>query len=96
MRKANDQKINEVFTELLKAYKLEGKMGEAKVINAWPVLMGSAVANRTTNIKLFERKLFITINSASLRQELFLAREKIRTMLNEEAGLEVVEEVVFR
>lgn len=96
MRKANDQKIDEVVKDMLKAFKLESKMAEAKVIHAWPQIMGAAVANRTTEIYFYDNKLFITLNSSSLRQELFQAREKIMQMLNEEAGSEVVKEIVFR
>ncbi len=96
MRKSNDQKIDEVLKEMLKAYKLEGKMAEAKVINGWSQIMGAAVANRTSEIRFFEDKLYVTLTSSSLRQELFQAREKIRQLLNTEAGSEVVKEIVFR
>ena len=96
MRKANDQKINEVLVDLLKAYRLEGKYAEAMVIGAWPEIMGLAVANRTTELRFSEGKLFVTINSASLRQELFIAKEKIIQLLNEAAGSAAVKEIVFR
>ena len=96
MRKANDQKINEVLADLLKAYRLEGKYAEAMVIGAWPEIMGLAVANRTTELRFSEGKLFVTINSASLRQELFIAKEKIIQLLNEAAGSAAVKEIVFR
>jgi hypothetical protein len=96
MRKSNDQQINEVFNDLLKAYKLEGRMAEAKVINGWPVIMGPSVANRTSEIKFYDGKLFVTLTSASLREELFMAKEKIISSLNKEAGSDVVKDVIFK
>lgn len=96
MRKSNDQKINEVLSDLFKTYKLEGKMAVAKVINGWPEIMGAAVANRTSQIRFENDTLFVTLTSSSLRQELFLEKEKIIGMLNAEAGSEIVKEIVFK
>jgi hypothetical protein len=95
-RKSNDQKLGDVVTDLLKAYKLEDRMLQFKLISSWEKIMGPAVASRTTELKFFGKRLVIKLNSASLRQELFHEREKIRERLNEEAGSPVVEEVVFQ
>jgi hypothetical protein len=58
--------------------------------------MGPTVANRTTDIKIFNKKLFVWLNSASLRQELFQEREKIIKLLNEETGSVVIDDIVFQ
>ena len=57
--------------------------------------MGPTVANRTTKIYFRDKKLFVYLNSAPLREELFNGRDKIIKLLNEEAGTEIIEEIIF-
>ncbi len=94
-RKSNDQSMKEAVESLLKAYNLEDRMRQVKLIDSWEEIMGPAVANRTTDLKIYGKKLIVTLNSASLRQELFQEKEKVVKMLNDAAGAVVVEEIVF-
>ncbi len=96
MRKSNDQTLKQAVESMLKTFKLDDKMREYKLIASWEKIMGPTVANRTEEVKIYGKKLFITLNSASLRQELFQEREKIRKLLNDEAGGDVLDEVVFK
>jgi hypothetical protein len=95
-RKSNDQSLKEAMEEMLKTYKLEGKLHEVMLINSWEKVMGPTVAHRTTDIKIIDKRLIVNLNSASLREELFREREKITKLLNDEAGTEVISEVIFR
>ncbi len=96
MKKNNDRPIKSSVDELLRNYHLEDKMGQVKLVNSWETVMGKAVAHRTTELIIREKKLFVSLSSASLRQELFQAREKILQLLNEAAGAKVIDEVIFR
>ena len=95
-RKSNDQTLKEAVDSMLKAYRLDDKMRQVKLIDSWDKIMGPTVANRTVEIKIFDKKLFVKLNSASLRQELFQEREKIKNLLNEEAEAVVIDEIVFQ
>ena len=95
MRKTNDKPLKEALQEMLQAFQLEKKFRQKKLISSWEKIMGPAVAHRTTQLQFREKKLFVFLNSASLREELFSSRERIKNLLNEEAGGEVVEEIVF-
>jgi hypothetical protein len=95
MRKSNDQTMKQAVDSMLKAFKLEDRLQQVKLIDSWEKVMGPTVANRTTDIKFYGKKLYVTLNSASLRQELFQEREKIVKLLNSENGNEIVTEVVF-
>jgi hypothetical protein len=95
-RRSNDQTLKEAVDSMLKAYRLEDKMNQIKLVDSWEKVMGATVAHRTVDIKIFDKKLFVSLNSASLRQELFQEREKIKNLLNAEVGVEIIEEVVFR
>jgi hypothetical protein len=95
MRKSNDQPLKEVIEQMLDAYKIRGKINEVRLLQAWEKLMGLAVRNRTSEIYISGRKLFVRLNSSVLREELSYGKEKMKTMLNEEAGAPVIDEVVL-
>ncbi len=96
MKRNNDRPIKAALDELLRSYHLDEKMGQVKLVNSWEEIMGKAVAHRTTELIIRDKKLFVSLSSASLRQELFQARDKILLLLNEAAGAKVIDEVIFR
>jgi len=59
-------------------------------------VMGRMIANHTKDLYVKHRQLFVTLDSAALRNELSMARGKIVTMMNEAAGATVIEDVVLR
>jgi hypothetical protein len=95
MRKPNDITIKEGIDKMLNVYKLRGKYDETSVVALWPELMGNAVANRTTQIYVHQKKLFIRLESSVIKNELLMVRAGIIQKLNERAGSEVITEIVF-
>ena len=95
MRKTNDKPLKEALQEMLQAFHLEQKFRQKKLISSWEKIMGPAVAHRTTDLQFRDKKLFVYLNSAALREELFASRDRIKDLLNEEAGALIVEEIVF-
>jgi len=93
---SNEQSLKSVISEFLKVSRLSGKLAEQKIIDGWEKIMGKMIAKHTKQISISNKKLFLQLDSAPLKQELFYAREKIIKMLNEEAGENVVEEIIFR
>jgi predicted nucleic acid-binding Zn ribbon protein len=94
-RKSNDQPLKEALQEMLDTFRLDRKFRQKKMISSWEKIMGSAVANRTTALSFNDQKLFVQLSSAALREELFMERDRIIALLNEEAGARIVEEIVF-
>ncbi len=95
-RKSNDLSMKEALEAMIKSYRLEDKMNHVRIINAWEKVMGPAVAHRTIEIKITDKTLWVTLSSASLRQELFMDKAKVIASLNEEVGVDVLAEVVFK
>lgn len=81
---------------MLRTYGLDGRMKEIRLIDSWEKVMGKPVAKHTREIFIRERKLFVRLDSAALREELSYGREKILKMLNEEAGEQIIDEVVLQ
>ena len=94
-RTANQSTVGEVIDKLMKAYRLDGKLKEMDVIEAWGDLMGIAVANRTKSIQIRNKTLFLTMDSAVMRDELSYGKSIIIQRINEKAGFEMITNVFF-
>jgi len=94
-RKADVSPLKEAIDDMLKAYKIGGKINETKIIESWETIVGKPIAVRTTDLKFKYKKLYVTLNSAPLRQELLLSKTKLIEMLNRDFSERVVEDIVF-
>jgi len=95
MRKPNDITLKDAITKMLSVYRLRGRFDETGIVAHWPELMGTAVANRTTQIYVSQKKLFVRIESSVIKNELLMVRTGIIQKLNERAGTAVITEIVF-
>ncbi|WP_316816331.1 DUF721 domain-containing protein [Pedobacter nyackensis] len=95
MRKPNDITLKEGIGKLLNVYKLKGKFDETSVVALWPDLMGKAISNRTKQIYVSQKKLFLRIESSVIKNELLMVKTGIIQKINERAGVEVITDIVF-
>ena len=96
MKKHNDQKINEVLGDMVERLKLKPKLNQVKIREVWTEMMGPSINKYTKKITLRRNKVYITIESAPLRQELTYGKEKLLDLLNEKLGEEYIEEIIIR
>ena len=95
MKKYNDQTLGEAIKEMIEAYRLDGKLNEVKLIGAWEKVAGKMISRHTKDLNIKDKKLYVTLDSPALRNELSYAREKIIKALNDAVGLQVIDEIVF-
>ena len=95
MRKANDKSIKDAIEQMLQVYKIKKRFDETAVIAHWPQLVGTSVANRTKELYVHNKKLFLRIESSVIKNELMLMRSQIIDKINEEAKTVLVEEIIF-
>lgn len=95
MSRTNDKTLKEAMEQMLKVYRLKGKYDETFAVSSWEEVVGKAVANRTKEIFIRDKKLFLRIESSVVKNELKMMRTQIMANLNEKAGAEVVVEMVF-
>ncbi len=91
----NQHLLGDLVNKLMKAYRLDGRMKEMDVINAWPEMMGIAVANRTKSISVRNKTLYITLDSSVMRDELSYGKSIIIERVNQQAGCELITDVWF-
>jgi len=96
MKKHNDQKLDEVLKDMVSSYKLKPKLHQTKIRQLWADLLGPSISKHTRHLSIRGKVLYITIDSAPLKQELHFGKEKICNLLNEELGEEYLKDVVIR
>lgn len=94
-RKHNDDVVGNVVLRMLKAYGIQDKYFEARAKQLWHETMGPTISGYTQNIYVKNRKLYITISSSSLRQEISFSKEKIKNFINEGIGENFISAVVI-
>jgi len=80
---------------MLNVYKIKRRYDETSIVSNWPQLVGKSVANRTKELFIRDKKLFLRIESSVIKNELLLMRSQIIQKINDEAKTELVEEIVF-
>jgi predicted nucleic acid-binding Zn ribbon protein len=95
MRKANDKSMKEAIEQMLQVYKIKRRFDETAVIASWPQLVGKPVANRTKELFIHDKKLFLRIESSVIKNELMLMRTQIIEKINDEAKGIIVDEIIF-
>ncbi len=95
-RKSNENPVSEVIDLFLKQYGLNNKYKEFRLLQSWNELMGPMIAKHTRDLKIFKGVLYVDIDSAAMRNELAFAKSRIAKNLNDQAGEEIVQEIVFR
>ncbi|MEA5141708.1 DUF721 domain-containing protein [Arcicella rigui] len=94
-RKTGATSLKDAIEDMLEIYKIRSKFNETYIVTYWEKIMGLPIASRTTQIYIQDKKLFIQLDSAPLRNELVMAKNKIIEMINKEVGQRMIEDVVF-
>lgn len=96
MKKEEDPKpLKNVIHRLLNHYRLQSHYNEAKLKVAWEEVMGPYIAERTEQLFVKNEKLFISISSAPLRNEILYSKTSIIERLNAYVGVQVIADIVF-
>jgi hypothetical protein len=94
-RSSENQPLKEVMERMFKVYQLEAKLQEVDLIQAWPELMGPAVAHRTQKIFLKGSVFHVQIDSSVAREELAKGKQVIIDRLNAYAGKTLITDIWF-
>ena len=96
MRRSNTQSLSDVLREYIKENRIERKLKEVDIIHSWENLLGKTIARYTRNIYISRKIMYVEISSSVVKNELIMMREEILRKINEQAGEELVERIVFK
>ena len=96
MSKSNDHILKDVINDLLKEYRLSDKLRELKLIESWPKVVGKLIGKHTTGIYFRDKKLYVTLDNAAIREELLYAKTKLLKSLNKHSGENLIDDIIFK
>lgn len=96
MEKKEVQKIDSLLHDFVKSNKLEQGLAEYRLMKSWNDLLGVTIAKKTKSLKIRNRKLYVTLYSSVVRNELEMMKDTIVARLNEAAGMDVIDTVVLK
>jgi hypothetical protein len=96
MRKKNTELLSDVIRQVLREHHLDRPLNEKRLIESWPLVLGTNIMQYTSELVVKNRILYVTLTSSVLRHDLFMSREEIKKSLNERVGVEVIVDIVFR
>jgi predicted nucleic acid-binding Zn ribbon protein len=95
MRRTNDKSLKEAIEQMLNVYKIKKRYEETGIVANWPEIVGKSVANRTKEIFINDKKLYLRIESSVIKNELMLMRTQIIGKINDKAKEVLVEEIIL-
>lgn len=96
MKYKDAKSIGEIMSEYLNASRLDDVANARRLESFWGEIVGDYINRQTTNRFVKDRKLYVAISSAPLRNELMLNRAALAKRLNEITGANVIDDIVFR
>jgi hypothetical protein len=89
-----------LISKVLEAYMEENpllseKLAETRLIDSWEKVLGPLVMRYTGSIYVKNQCLYVKLNSAVVKNELMMCREKLIQNLNKEAGRKVINNIIY-
>ena len=95
-RETNTESLKDVIDRFLKQNNLDQKYDLQSVVMIWENLLGKLIADKTLEIYINNKTLFVKLESSVIRNELSFAKSKLIKEINEMMGKEIINEIVFR
>ena len=95
MFKRREQAIHDLILRNLREQGLETPLLQKRLIEAWPIVAGEAIARYTTNVVIRNQTLIVALRVPALRADLSMRRQELIQRLNEYVGNQVIADIRF-
>ena len=95
MFKRREQAIHDLILRNLRTQGLETPLLQKRLIEAWPVVAGEAIARYTTEVSIRNQTLFVRLRVPALRADLSMRRQEFVDLLNKYVGNQVIADIRF-
>jgi predicted nucleic acid-binding Zn ribbon protein len=96
MRRSKTISLAEAMQDYIKEMNIGPKLKEMSILSSWENMVGKAISSRTEKVYIKDGKLFVHLKSSIVRNELMMIREELRVKLNNQAGGEIIREIVLK
>ncbi len=94
-RKSNELTLKDAIEALMEHYHLADRYHFEQVKQRWEEIVGKMIAQRTEKMFVKHKTLYLTVNSSIIAQELQMMKGLIIKRVNEEAGKEIITNVLI-
>lgn len=95
MFKRREQALKDLILYNLRAQGLETPLLQKRLIEAWPIVAGEAIARFTTGVSIYNQTLYVRLRIPALRADLNMRRQEFVRQLNEYVGNQVITDIRF-
>ena len=96
MNRTKTQTIGEILDDFFKRPYVAAKVAEGRLEEYWREIVGDFVAEYTRSLKLENHILYVVVSSGVVRNELFFRRDELAKLLNERAGVKLINAIIIR
>ena len=96
MRRTQTRLIGDILEEFFKRPYVVRKIAEGKLPEFWREIVGEHVANLTNEVRLEHGILHVSVSSSVVRNDLFYRRDQLAQLINQRAGIQLVNAVIIR
>ena len=90
MTSAKTQSISDALVSYLRESGLEQSVLDVQIEEVWPQVMGDVVTRLTRSVEVRDGVLYVRVNSAALKTQLFENRFEMVRKLNESVGAKAI------
>jgi len=94
-RSNNPERIGKILTKNLRNLGIDRRLKEESIVLNWDRLVGERIASKAIPLKVRDSILFVGVENASWRNELFFMKRKIIEELNRSVKDNVIKDIVF-
>ena len=95
MFKRDVKQVSEIILRTLRVQGLETPLLQKRLVEAWPVVAGPAIARYTAEAVIRNQTLYVHLMSPALRTELGMRRHELVQRLNAHVGAQVIADIRF-
>jgi hypothetical protein len=95
-RNHNLIKLGDAISQIFREEKLDEKYSIFAIRNGWEGIVGKTVAKHTTQINYLQGLLYVSIDSAVVRNELSYVKDDIVQKVNKFVGKRLVKELILK
>lgn len=96
MKRTTAKPIGDILQEFFKRPYVAAKVAEGRLSEFWLEIVGDYVADHTRDLKLENHILYVSVSSGVIRNELFFRRDELMKLLNDRAGVKLINAIIVR
>ena len=95
MFKRREQSVEKLVMQQLRFLGLETPLLQKRLVESWPEVAGEAIARFTTNVRIQNQTLFVSLSVPALRADLSMRRQEFVQRLNQHVGAQIIADIRF-